>query len=193
MMTTTTNGRTARLSGRRTAATLALAAALTATVAPAAAQAQYRDYRHNDRDGISAGEIIAGAVILGGLAAILSDNDNDRYRDGYRYDPRYAPRYGYNQPNYGYNYQRYGNSRQAVNQCVNAVERTGTRYGRADVTEIRDIDRRRDGYTVEGRVVVRDGYRGRWGQNRGGYYDKGRFRCEVRYGRVQDVRFSGLG
>ena len=184
--------------GRRTTGALALAAALAATAAPAAAQAQYRDARHNDRDGISAGEIIAGAIVLRGLAAILSDNDNDRYRDGYRYDPRYGnnqPRYGYGygQPNYGYNYQRYGNSRQAVNQCVNAVERNGTRYGRADVTEIRDIDRRRDGYSVEGRVVVRDGYRGRWGQGRGGYYDQGRFRCEVRYGRVQDVRFSGLG
>jgi hypothetical protein len=34
--------------------------------------------RDRDRDGIGAGEIIAGAVVLGGLAAILSSSDNDR-------------------------------------------------------------------------------------------------------------------
>ena len=52
------------------------------------------------------------------------------------------------------------------------------------------IDRKRDGYKVKGQVVVRDGYGGRWG--RGGYYDRGRFSCDVRYGRVQDIKFSGL-
>src|SRR3546814_16918432 len=36
--------------------------------------------------GIGAGEIIAGAVVLGGLAAILSSSDNDRYD---RSDARY--------------------------------------------------------------------------------------------------------
>lgn len=138
-----------------------------------------------DRDGISAGEIIAGAVVIGGLAAILSSGDNDRYdryNDRGRYDDR---RYGN-----GYDYNRYGNSRSAVSQCVRAVERGSSRYGRTDVTQVTSIDRKRDGYKVKGRVVVRDGYGGRWG--RGGYYDKGKFSCDIRYGRVQDVRFSGL-
>lgn len=161
--------------------------------------------RGYDRDGISAGEVIAGAVILGGLAAILSDNDRDdrygRYDDRYgRYDDRYGryddrrggryddPRYGY-----GYDYGRYGNARQAVNQCVAAVEQRSGRWGRTDVTEIRNIDRTRTGYKVTGQVVVRDGYQGRWGRGRGGYYDNGKFSCSVRYGRVDDIRFSGLG
>src|SRR3546814_1628848 len=62
-----------------------------------------------DDDGIGAGEIIAGAVVLGGLAAILAsagDRNDYRYRDRYR-DPRNG---------YGYDYGRYGNGRSAVNR-----------------------------------------------------------------------------
>ena len=168
----------------------ATAGAMLMSAAPAAARDRY------DRDGISAGEIIAGAVVIGGLAAILSSGDNDRYDrydrryDG-RYDDRYRGRYDDPRYGYGYNYNRYGNSRRAVSQCVGAVERGSRRYGRTDVTEVTSIDRKRDGYRVKGRVIVRDGYGDRWG--RGGYYDKGKFTCEVRYGRVQDIRFSGLG
>lgn len=166
--------------------------------------------RDRDGDGISAGEVIAGAVIIGGLAAILSaDNDrydrygdrygdryDDRYgdpygdRDGDRYGDRYRGRYDDARYGYGYDYNRYGNSRSAISQCVNAVERGSRRYGRTDVTQVTSIDRKRDGYKIKGRVVVRDGYGGRWG--RGGYYDQGKFSCDVRYGRVQDIRFSGL-
>ena len=176
----------------------AVAAAATGAMLSAAPAAVARD-RDRDRDGISAGEIIAGAVIIGGLAAILSDNndryDNRRYDDG-RYDGRYDDRYGYDRQrydrgNYGYDYGRHGNARQAVNSCVRDVEYRSGRWGRTDVTEIRGIDRRRDGYIVKGRVVVRDGYRGRYGRD--GYYDRGKFSCFVRYGRVEDVRFSGLG
>ena len=147
--------------------------------------------RDRDRDGIGAGEIIAGAVVLGGLAAILSSGDNDRYDRNSRYDDRYRGRYDDARYGYGYDYNRYGNSRSAVSQCVNSVERGSRRYGRTDVTEVTSIDRKRDGYRVKGRVIVSDGYRGRWG--RGGYYDKGKFTCDIRYGRVQDIRFSGLG
>jgi hypothetical protein len=158
----------------------AAAAGAMLSATPALARDRY------DRDGISAGEIIAGAVVIGGLAAILS-SDNDRYD---RYDDRYRGRYDDPRYGYGYDYGRYGDSRSAVNQCVSAVERSGSRYGRADVTQVTSIDRKRDGYKVKGRVVVRDGYGGRWG--RGGYYDKGKFSCDVRYGRIRDIDFSGL-
>lgn len=185
----------------KTFATLTKAAVAAATTGAMLSAAPAAVARDRDRDSISAGEIIAGAVIIGGLAAILSDGDNNRYDDRRYDDRRYnsghdRDRYGYDRGeydrgNYGYDYRRHGNARQAVNQCVRDVEHRSGRYGRTDVTEIRDIDRRRDGYVVKGRVVVRDGYRGRYGRD--GYYDRGKFSCFVRYGRVEDVRFSGLG
>ncbi len=113
-----------------------------------------------DRDnGIDAGEIIAGAVILGGIAAVLSSgSDRDRYRDDYRSRDR-----NYRDRNYrGGRYDaRRGNGQRAVQKCVRAVEqdarRAGYRY--ANVTQIRDIDRERRGWEVEGRLEV-DGQRG---------------------------------
>ena len=136
-----------------------------------------------------------GSSELPAVAAILSSGDNDRYdrydrRYDNRYDDRYGGRYDDARYGYGYDYNRYGNSRSAVSQCVNAVERGSRRYGNTDVTQVTSIDRKRDGYKIKGRVVVRDGYGGRWG--RGGSYDQGKFTCDVRYGRVQDIKFSGL-
>ncbi|MFM2256769.1 MAG: hypothetical protein RIQ28_616, partial [Pseudomonadota bacterium] len=50
----------------------AAAAAMVSLAAPAQARDRYRD-----NDGISAGEVIAGALVIGGLAAILSSGDDD--------------------------------------------------------------------------------------------------------------------
>ena len=182
----------------------AAAAALVSVAAPAQA-------RHDD-DRISTGEVIAGAVILGGLAAVIASSDDRNDRD-YRYD-----RAGYDDDDYrrggydrgdrhGYG-NRSGGGRAAVNQCVNAVERWASRYSRSDVTEIQKIDRTRNGYRVTGKLVVQDGWRGnnrgydqdRYGRNgyegRGyGYnrgYDKGRFTCYIERGRVVDIDYSGL-
>jgi hypothetical protein len=170
----------------------AAAAALVTVAAPA--QAQRYDRYDRDRDGISAGEVIAGAVVLGGLAAVIAAADNDR-DDRYRYD---RDRYDYDRAGYS----RHGGGRSAVNKCVNAVERWASRYSRSDVTQIRDIERTRYGYRVKGNVVVRDGWRGRhsgydrydrddrYGYGRG--YDKGRFTCYVERGRVVDIDYKGL-
>ena len=190
--------------------TVATGAMLTAAASPAAAQ--WNDRYDRDRDGISAGEIIAGAVVLGGLAAILSSNDNDRYDDrdyrygdyGYndnrnngRYNDRYNDRY-----NNGYNYNRYGNSRQAVNQCVSAVQqRAGYRNGGARVDQITRIDRNSKGYKIEGRISVNDRYndrydnrydRGRYGYNNNYNRDTGSFSCTVKYGRVDKLKVRGV-
>lgn len=181
----------------------AAAAALVTVSAPAQARDRY------DRDNISAGEVIAGALVIGGLAAVIASADNDR-NDRYGYDR--GDRYDYDRAGYGY-HNRHGGGRSAVNQCVNAVERWANRYSRSDVTEIRDIERTRYGYRVRGNVVVRDGWRGRhsgydrydrydrddrYGYDRGdryGYgrgYDKGRFTCYVERGRVVDIDYKGL-
>lgn len=168
----------------------AAAAALVSVAAPAEARNRYDD------DHISAGEVIAGAVVLGGLAAIIASSDNDRHDRDYRYNGRDYDRGGYDRG--GYNYYNGGNSRQAVSQCVNQVEGWAGRYSRSDVTKITDIDRTRYGYKVKGNIVVRDGWSG-YGRNsrdyRGGYnrgYDKGSFTCYVERGQVVDVNYRGL-
>jgi hypothetical protein len=180
----------------------AAAAALVSTASPVLAR---------DRDGIDVGDIIAGAVVLGGIAAVAGAIGNDR---GYGYDYpsgsyRYNDRYGYNDRYDRYTY-RTGNPRQAVEQCVYAAEREAGRYsyGRADVTDIRNVDRNSRGYTVRGRIAVDgnnrgwrngDSYYGRgWNNDYRGWnsslrgYDSGSFRCRVEYGRVVDVDFSGI-
>jgi hypothetical protein len=187
-----------------------LSKALVGTVAAGAmvmgsatpALAQYRD--RNDNDGIGVGEIIAGALIIGGIAAVASAAGRNRgYNDGYVYEGR-----GYDDRNYNGRYDdRYnnaGSSRQAVEQCVNAAERNANRYsygGRSQVTDIRNIDRKRDGYTVKGRIAVNTrnaNWQRGWNNDYRGYnnnyrgYDAGNFTCKVRYGRVIDIDYSGI-
>lgn len=167
-------------------------------MAMASATPAFANDRHRDR-GIDAGDIIAGALIIGGIAAVASaasnDRDRYRYRDGRYYDRDYRVR---------------GNPRAAIERCVNAVERDARRAGYrfADVTQIRDVDRERRGWEVKGRLVV-DGQRGysRYGDrynrydrydryDRRGYdrrgYDQGKFTCEIERGRVVDIDYSGI-
>lgn len=164
--------------------------------------AQYRDH-DRDRGGISAGDVIAGALIIGGIAAIASagrNNDRGYYRDSdYRYD----------RAGYGYGDRYRGNPRQAVEQCVYAAERqASSRYGRADVTDIRQVRDTRYGYEVRGRIAVDtrrgdwrrgDGYYGHgWGGDYRGWnqsmrgYDSGSFKCRVERGRVVDIDIDGV-
>lgn len=166
--------------------TVAAGAMALASATPAMAQDRYRDRG----DGISAGDIIAGALVIGGIAAVAGSIGKDRYRGGTYGEPYYGDRYG---SNYGYDYNRYGNSRQAVEQCVSAAQRGA--YG-ARVTDIRDIDRKRDGYTVKGTLIVNE-RSGGWGRDynyrySGRNYDRGTFSCDVRYGRVVDLDYNGL-
>jgi hypothetical protein len=183
--------------------TVAAGAMVMASATPALAQ----DRR--DRDGgIDVGDIIAGALIIGGIAAVASAAGRNRgYNDGYVYEGRgYDDRY-YNR-NYDnrYNNQYYnaGDPRQAVEQCVYAAERNASRYsygGRSQVTDIREIDRKRDGYTVRGRIAVNTrnaNWQRGWGNDYRGYnnayrgYDAGNFTCKVRYGQVVDLDYSGV-
>lgn len=189
--------------------TVATGALVIGSVSPAFA----RDRWHRDDDGISAGDVIAGALIIGGIAAVASaasDRDDrydrdyrgDRYRGGYR-------DYGYDDYNYRGGY-RHGNPRRAVEQCIRAAERSASRYsyGNADVTDIRDIDRINGGFRVEGRIAVNsmgrgwrngDRYYGRgWDNDYRGWnnryrgYDAGKFTCEVRHGRVSYLDFRNI-
>jgi hypothetical protein len=138
----------------------AVAAGAMAMVPTSAALAQYRDY---DRDrGISPGDIIAGAVVLGGIAAVAGSLGRGGYDN--RYDDRYYRdgRYGY------YN----GNPRAAVEQCVNAARRDARSRGYrfAEVTQVRDVNDTRYGWKIRGNLRV-EGNRAYY--DRGGYYDRG--------------------
>ena len=166
--------------------TIAAGAMVAASATPALAD-------HNDRNGVSAGDIIAGALIIGGIAAVASaaSRNNGGYRDNRGYDDGYGyNRAGYgnnggyydnNDGNYGNNYDRYSqwrsNPRQAVERCIAAAERYASSRGlRADVTDIRQVKDTRYGFEVKGRIAVQGNNRGwnrgdsNYGQGWGGDY-----------------------
>lgn len=171
-MTTMTNrlasGKMARLSLGAVAAVAMTAASVT--------PAQARD---RDRDGIGAGEIIAGAVVIGGIAALAGAFDGNRNR-------------GWNDRNFrGDRFDRGGwgvNPRTAVDRCVRAAENQARRFGGyryADVIDVRDIDRTRNGYRVKGRIDVGGGW-----DRRGS--DRGNFTCRLDGRGAPIVNFSGV-
>lgn len=145
----------------------------------------------NERDrGIGVGEIIAGALVIGGVAALAGAFDNDgRHRD-HRYDDR-----------------RYRNisSRSAVESCIRVAEQRAYRAGvrRVKVTDIREVDRKDYGYKVKGRIAVDNGYRGGrygrgWDRDYRGWnnamqgWDSGKFSCKVDRRGVRELDYSGL-
>ncbi|MGB7418609.1 MAG: hypothetical protein WA918_05470 [Erythrobacter sp.] len=142
------------------------------------------DDRNRDRgDGISAGEIIAGAVVIGGIAALAGAFDNDRDDRRVR-DRRFR---GYDA---GFDRGFRGGSRRAVERCVRTAERQARRFGGyrfADVTQIRDVDRTRFGFRIRGRMQVEGA---RW--NRGRDFDRGRFTCFVERGDRPQIEFRGI-
>lgn len=189
--------------------TIAAGAMAIASAAPAHAE-------HRDRNGISAGDVIAGALIIGGIAAVASaaSNNNRDYRG-------YPGEYGYDRAGYGDNYGGHygnnydrdarwrGNPRQAVEQCVYAAERYASSRGvRADVTDIRQVRDTRFGFEVKGRIAVNQ--RGRnwnrgdsnygqgWGGDYRGWnnsmrgYDSGSFKCKFERGRIVDIDIDGI-
>lgn len=160
------------------AGTVVASAMTLSAVAPAMAQ----DRRHND--GVRTGEVIAGALIVGGIVA-LATNGNDRNRR----DNRFAP----------------VNPRTAIEQCVRAAER-GSRRLSGDVTDVRSVRQTRGGYEIRGRIAVKT-FRGQW-RGRGQYgngwgndfrglnsnlrgYDAGNFTCTYERGRTS-VNYNGI-
>lgn len=145
-----------------TLGTVAAGAMALASASPAMAD----DRR--DRDGIGAGEVIAGALVIGGIAALAGAFDGDRNRG-----QRFA-RNGVRNGNFrGDNFARVG-PRRAVDRCVIAAENQARRFGGwrfADVTRVRDVDRTRRGFRVEGRIEVQGN------RNFRRNADRGRFTC----------------
>jgi len=156
---------------KKFAAATAVAAALSLLATPVGA----RDYygRHHHHDGVDAGDVVAGVVLLGAIAAIAGAADrhnNGQVRErnpDYDYNyPEPAPDGDRNvDPNTGYAYPgakpEYGNgygygSRgidRAVDMCVDQVERGDNRVATVD-----SVARSGEGWQVSGNTDGGLGY-----------------------------------
>lgn len=176
--------------------TFAVGAMALASASPASAQ------HRRDRDNkVDAGDVIAGALIIGGIAAVLSSGKNNRRaNDGYSYrDRNYrntGDRYNNRRNNNRYASNNRRGEQRAIDKCIRAAERDLSRYSRgsrAEVIQIRDVDRKNHGFKVKGRIAVEEGRRNnRYGSRRNNGWDEGKFTCDVRRGRVVDVNFRGI-
>ncbi len=129
----------------------------------------YRGYGHRYRNRTSVGDVIAGAVILGGIAAVINSTKRNREDRDYRRDGDYR--------NQDYRRDRRGNTRQAgasgldraASQCVREIERD------VRVNEVESVQRTGEGWFV-----------------RGSLYDGASFTCTIDpNGRIDRIDYSG--
>jgi hypothetical protein len=133
---------------------------------------------HRERRGPSAGEVIAGVAVVGGIAALAGAFNRDQGRQVWRGDDRRDANWR-GRDNWGGGWQGNGfgrGDRGLVERCARAAEIEARRRGgwrNAQVTEIRNVDRTRDGgFRVRGALEVQ-GSPGFAGRN----FDRGRFNC----------------
>lgn len=165
------SGCTALFAALSMAAAPATAAPLPAAHSPLAAKNSFgmpadqslnwgrRHHRHDN--GVSAGDIFAGVLILGGIAAIASaasksDRSNDRYEEPYPY-PDDRPEYRGSGDS-----ESWGDGiNNAVNACIDQVERGSDRVASVD-----NAARTTDGWRVTGQLGSGGGF-GCWIDNDG--------------------------
>ena len=114
--------------------------------ASVAAERHRHRYRHRHDDGIDAGDVIAGAVIIGGIAALAGAFDDDRDE----------PRVDYRTPQPSY--QSSGLDR-AVDMCVAEIERE------VRVSSVDAVDRDATGWRVSGALYDGQGFTCRIGND----------------------------
>lgn len=137
----------------RTAAVLASAAALSLMATPALAHDRgWGGGWGRHHDDIDAGDVLAGILIIGGIAAIASAASGaakqQRSQPDYRY-PDPAPRG--NPGDYGVDerpqWHEGGGINAAVNRCIDEVSR-----GKSGVDRVDGVNRDGDGWRVQGRL-----------------------------------------
>ena len=137
----------------RIAAALAATAAASLAATPAAAQGWgwgggWGGHRH--RDHIDAGDVIAGVLIIGGIAAIASaasKSKRNRRDDDYRGDYPRERQGGYSGNDNDQQWQQNGSVDGAVNRCSNEVTRGSGRN-----VSVETINRDGDGWRIAGRT-----------------------------------------
>lgn len=108
--------------------------------------------RHHD-DGIDGGDILAGLLIFGTIAAVASaasKSNKDKQDNSYRYPDQSPPAPRYDDRPSGSGSRDWGRSRSidgAVDTCVGEIER-----GSARVDSVDSVDRDGDGWRVSGKV-----------------------------------------
>ena len=130
-----------------------------------------RGRHHHHDDGIDTGDVLAGVLILGGIAAIASAASNDRdddYRGG---DYRYPENTRYRTPDPQPLFEGRGMDR-AADMCVAEVEQRDARVGSVD-----SAARTGEGWQVAGSLENGEGW-SCWIDNDG---------------RVSDVEIGGYG
>ena len=157
----------------------AAAAALAASFAMAATPAMARDwgggwggrYRHHDR--IDGGDVLAGILIIGGIAAIANaaskaSKQQRDYREPLPRDRDTAPRYGNDDDRP--EWRESAGIDGAVNRCIDEVNR-----GRARVAEVESVNRDAGGWRVSGSTT-----------------NNGAFSCTIdRDGLIRNVNVDG--
>lgn len=148
----------------RSAASLAAAAALSMVATPVMAHDRHGWHRHYHHDGIDGGDLLAGLLVVGGIAAIASaasKSSRDEARDEpshYPGGPDYArpEEQGYTEvpPVQGRAPDSYPGGPSAtdsfdaaVDACSAEIEQGERRIGSVD-----DVRRMEDRYSVEGRL-----------------------------------------
>jgi len=155
------------------------ALALAATLSMVASPAMARDRWDRHRGGVDAGDVIAGVLVVGAIAALASaaskpKREPEVYREPY---PDTRPVYRddrYTEREYSDNYSNNGIN-DAVNTCVGQVERGDDRVASVD-----NASRTADGWQISGQLRAGDGFSCRLDNNGriraidiGGGYDSG--------------------
>ena len=163
---------------KRIAVALALTAAASTAATPAMARGWGGQYRHHDR--VDGGDILAGILIIGGIAAIASAASNAKkarpsqgdYREPLPRQREAAPGYGRddNRPEWREGTGEGGGIDSAINRCIDEVNRGKTRVGEVD-----SVNRDASGWRVAGTTT-----------------GNGNFSCMIdRDGRIRNVNIDG--
>lgn len=167
----------------KSGAALALLA-MAATAVPADAQWGGRGHRRGDR--VDGGSLVIGALLAGGLIAVLSSANKRQsappppapdYNDSYAAPIETQPMRSVSQAT--------SDQDAAVDACVAAAEQEGRRFARvAKIDTVDAVDPKDDGWYVRGTLGLREDYRAANAQRKS-------FRCIIGDGRVEDVTFDG--
>ena len=118
-----------------------------------------RWHRYRGRDRVDAGDVLAGVLIIGGIAAIANAATRDsRQREDYRYRDYRHRDYDYRTPRPDSRYDARGIDN-AVNMCVAEIERD------VRVASVDGVDRTGAGWLVTGSVYDGEGFACRIGND----------------------------